>query len=124
VPLDETIGALCDAQRRGLTVYRRNRIFPWRCSIVQWRCRHRRWSRTSGEYHPYLDQTKAARCLFRHGMALISHCAAWQRQAAGRPGYRGDCSSASQEARADHPALADPANQGRGDFRGRSVPVI
>lgn len=73
VPLEETIGALCDAQRRGLTRHIGVSNFPVALldravalsplPLVANQC----------EYHPYLDQTKLLAACSRHGMALISH---------------------------------------------------
>jgi len=73
VPLEETIGALNDAQRRGLTLHIGVSNFPVALldravalsplPLVANQC----------EYHPYLDQTKLLAACSRHGMALISH---------------------------------------------------
>ena len=73
VPLEETIGALNDAQRRGLTRHIGVSNFPVALldravalsplPLVANQC----------EYHPYLDQTKLLAACSRHGMALISH---------------------------------------------------
>lgn len=73
VPLEETIGALCDAQRSGLTRHIGVSNFPVALldravalsslPLVANQC----------EYHPYLDETKLLEACARHGMALISH---------------------------------------------------
>ncbi len=73
VPLEETIGALNDAQRRGLTRHIGVSNFPVALldravalsplPLVANQC----------EYHPYLDQAKLLAACSRHGMALISH---------------------------------------------------
>ncbi|RDK02802.1 aldo/keto reductase [Paraburkholderia lacunae] len=73
VPLEETIGALCDAQRSGLTRHIGVSNFPVALleravalasvPLVANQC----------EYHPYLDQTRLLAACSRHGMALISH---------------------------------------------------
>ncbi|MEX3763857.1 aldo/keto reductase [Paraburkholderia phenoliruptrix] len=73
VPLEETIGALCDAQQRGLTRHIGVSNFPVALldravalasvPLVANQC----------EYHPYLDQTKVLAACRRHGMALIAH---------------------------------------------------
>jgi diketogulonate reductase-like aldo/keto reductase len=76
VPLDETIGALCDAQRSGLTRHIGVSNFP--VALLE-----RAASLASSasmplvanqcEYHPYLDQRKLLAACERLGMALISH---------------------------------------------------
>lgn len=73
VPLAETIGALCDAQRSGLTRHIGVSNFPVALldqaaalssvPLVANQC----------EYHPYLDQRKVLAACARLGMALISH---------------------------------------------------
>ncbi|HEX7932153.1 MAG TPA: aldo/keto reductase [Paraburkholderia sp.] len=73
VPLEETIGALCDAQRRGLTRHIGVSNFPVALldravalasvPLVANQC----------EYHPYLDQTKVLDACRRHGIAMIAH---------------------------------------------------
>jgi len=73
VPLEETIGALNDAQRRGLTRHIGVSNFPVALldravalspsPLVANQC----------EYHPYLDQTRLLAACARHGMALVSH---------------------------------------------------
>ncbi|WMY10849.1 aldo/keto reductase [Paraburkholderia phenoliruptrix] len=73
VPLEETIGALCDAQQSGLTRHIGVSNFPVALldravalasvPLVANQC----------EYHPYLDQTKVLAACRRHGMALIAH---------------------------------------------------
>ncbi|MEC5409617.1 aldo/keto reductase [Paraburkholderia sp. MPAMCS5] len=73
VPLEETIGALCDAQRRGLTQHIGVSNFPVALldravalasvPLVANQC----------EYHPYLDQTKVLDACRRHGIAMIAH---------------------------------------------------
>ncbi|WP_027802163.1 aldo/keto reductase [Paraburkholderia dilworthii] len=73
VPLAETIGALCDAQRSGLTRHIGVSNFPAALldravalasvPLVANQC----------EYHPYLDQTTVLDACRRHGIALIAH---------------------------------------------------
>jgi len=72
VPLDETIGALCDAQRRGLTRFIGRIEFSVALLDRAWRCRHRRWSRTSANTIRISTRPSCTAC-FAHGMALISH---------------------------------------------------
>ncbi len=73
VPLEETIGALCDAQRSGLTRHIGVSNFPVglleravsmsALPLVANQC----------EYHPYLDQRKLLAACASFGVALISH---------------------------------------------------
>jgi diketogulonate reductase-like aldo/keto reductase len=73
IPLEETVGALCDAQRRGLTRHIGVSNFPVALleravalsslPLVANQC----------EYHPHLDQTKLIAVCRRYGIALISH---------------------------------------------------
>ncbi|MGI4855821.1 MAG: aldo/keto reductase [Janthinobacterium lividum] len=73
VPLEETLGALCDVQRSGLTRHIGVSNFPVALleravaasplPLVANQC----------EYHPYLDQTTLLAACARHGIALIAH---------------------------------------------------
>jgi diketogulonate reductase-like aldo/keto reductase len=73
VPLEETIGALCEAQHSGLARHIGVSNFPVALldravalasvPLVANQC----------EYHPYLDQTKVLDACRRHGLALIAH---------------------------------------------------
>jgi len=73
VPLEETLGALCEVKRQGLTRHIGVANFPIALleqaialsplPLVANQC----------EYHPYLDQTKLIAVCQRHGIALISH---------------------------------------------------
>ena len=74
IPLSESIRALNDAKRRGLTRHIGVSNFPSRMldeavtlsdePIVMNQC----------EYHPYLDQSKVLAACRRHGVAFASYC--------------------------------------------------
>ncbi|HYS66270.1 MAG TPA: aldo/keto reductase [Paraburkholderia sp.] len=73
VPLEETIGALCDAQRSGLTRHIGVSNFPVALLERAVALSPVPLAANQCEYHPYLDQTRLLAACARHGMALISH---------------------------------------------------
>jgi diketogulonate reductase-like aldo/keto reductase len=73
VPLEETIGALCEAQRSGLTRHIGVSNFPVALLDRAVALASVPLAANQCEYHPYLDQTQVLDACRRHGIALIAH---------------------------------------------------
>ncbi len=73
VPLEETLGALCDVQRRGLTRHIGVANFPVALLERAVAISSLKLIANQCEYHPYLDQRKLIAACRRFGIALISH---------------------------------------------------
>jgi 2,5-diketo-D-gluconate reductase B len=74
VPVAETIRALCDAKRRGLT--RHIGLSNYTIALVEeaHSAATEPLVAAQVEYHPFLDQTKMLAELRRRGMAIIAYC--------------------------------------------------
>lgn len=73
VPLAETVAALCDAKRQGLTRHIGVSNFPSGLLSEAVRLSSEPLVANQCEYHPYLDQTVVLQACRQHGMALISY---------------------------------------------------
>jgi diketogulonate reductase-like aldo/keto reductase len=73
VPLDSSIGALCDAKRRGLTNHIGVSNHPVALLDRAVALATEPLVANQCEYHPYLDQSKVLAACRRHGMALTSY---------------------------------------------------
>ncbi len=73
VPLAETIGALNEALRRGLTAHIGVANFPTAMLREAVRLSEAPLVANQVEYHPYLDQSRLLQCCREHGLALIAY---------------------------------------------------
>jgi diketogulonate reductase-like aldo/keto reductase len=73
VPLAETMAALCEAKRQGLTRHIGVSNFPSRLVSEAVRLSSEPLVANQCEYHPYLDQAAVLQVCRQHGMALISY---------------------------------------------------
>jgi diketogulonate reductase-like aldo/keto reductase len=74
IPLAESIRALNDAKRRGLTRHIGVSNFPTRMLDEAVALSEAPLIANQCEYHPHLDQSKVLAACRRHGMAFVSYC--------------------------------------------------
>jgi len=74
IPLSESIRALNDAKRRGLTRHIGVSNFPTRMLDEAVALSDAPLIANQCEYHPHLDQSKVLAACRRHGMAFVSYC--------------------------------------------------
>jgi len=74
IPLSESIRALNDAKRRGLTRHIGVSNFPTRMLDEAVALSEAPLIANQCEYHPHLDQSKVLAACRRHGMAFVSYC--------------------------------------------------
>jgi diketogulonate reductase-like aldo/keto reductase len=74
VPIHETVSALSDAQRRGMTRHIGVSNFTIANLAEAVATSPAPLVANQVEYHPYLDQTKLITEIKRHGLALIAYC--------------------------------------------------
>ena len=74
IPLAESIGALCDARRRGLVRHVGVSNFPSAMLDEAVRLADEPLVTDQSEYHPHLDQARLLAACRRHGLAFTSYC--------------------------------------------------
>ena len=74
VPLAESLGALCEVKRRGLTAHIGVSNFPATMLDEAVRLASEPLVVNQCEYHPRLDQTAVLAACARHGIAFTSYC--------------------------------------------------
>jgi diketogulonate reductase-like aldo/keto reductase len=77
IPLEGSIGALCDVKKQGMTRHVGVANFPTAllASAVEIAARHgEKLVANQCEYHPGLDQTKLLAACRSHGIAFVSYC--------------------------------------------------
>ena len=119
IPLAESIRALNEVKRDGMTRHIGLSNFTSALLAEAWRLTAEPFAAEQIEYHPYLDQTHDARraALARHGADRLLPDRA--RQGGRRSGDRGHRRGARPQRRAGRAALAGAAGRRRGDPAGR-----
>lgn len=74
IPIAETMRALCDAKRRGLTRHIGISNFTIATMAEALRAANEPVAAAQVEYHPYLDQTRLLAAIRGHGLAIVAYC--------------------------------------------------